>query len=407
MRKASLGWTGDEPVRHLRLSAGCRAAVLSRTVAITWEVVMGRLDGKVAVVLGAAAKDNMGQVMARRFAAEGASVVVGGRQADTLAALGGRAARQACAVRHHAARPMSRRWPKSQPIRTGVSTLRSIARAGVSWPSCSRRPRSRSTSSRRCSSRVPYFFLQTFCALMSQSGGGSIVTISSASVYALLYNHAAYIGTKAGTDALVRCFANEFGPRGVKINSIAPGLTATPMTERETKLPGLEEAFLKEYPLGRIGTTDDVANAALWLVTDESFLTGQVLQVNGGLTLRRNPSPKEINAYPLDTVLLQCDRRIQHERVAFLDVLQDAEVPVPMGRDADVSHRPRHGRVFDPACRHVEHGVGSAVVDRHLEVEPRDAQDRECRRRRHAPGRPCRASPGPPTRASCRPCRSS
>jgi NAD(P)-dependent dehydrogenase (short-subunit alcohol dehydrogenase family) len=142
----------------------------------------------------------------------------------------------------------------------------------------------------------PYFFLQTFCALMSQSGGGSIVTISSASVYALLYNHAAYIGTKAGTDALVRCFANEFGPRGVKINAIAPGLTATPMTERETKLPGLEEAFLREYPLGRIGTTDDVANAALWLVTDESFLTGQVLQVNGGLTLRRNPSPKEINA---------------------------------------------------------------------------------------------------------------
>ena len=50
---------------------------------------MGRLDGKVAVVLGAAAKDNMGQVMARRFAAEGASLVVGGRQADTLAALAG------------------------------------------------------------------------------------------------------------------------------------------------------------------------------------------------------------------------------------------------------------------------------------------------------------------------------
>jgi short-subunit dehydrogenase len=115
-------------------------------------------------------------------------------------------------------------------------------------------------------------------------------------VYALLYNHAAYIGTKAGTDALVRCFANEFGPKGVKINSIAPGLTTTPMTERESKLPGLEEAFLKEYPLGRIGTTEDVANAALWLVTDESFMTGQVLQVNGGLTLRRNPSPKEINA---------------------------------------------------------------------------------------------------------------
>lgn len=61
-------------------------------------------------------------------------------------------------------------------------------------------------------------------------------------------------------------------------------------------LPGLKEAFVKEYPLGRIGTADDVANAALWLATAESFLTGQTLQINGGLTLRRNPTPKEINA---------------------------------------------------------------------------------------------------------------
>ena len=142
----------------------------------------------------------------------------------------------------------------------------------------------------------PYFFLQVFADLMAQTGGGSIITMSSASVYALLYNHAAYIGTKAGADALVRCFANEFGARGVKVNSIAPGLTVTPMTERDTGLPGLEDAFRKEYPLGRIGTTEDIANAALWLATDESFLTGQVLQVNGGLTLRRNPSPREISA---------------------------------------------------------------------------------------------------------------
>jgi len=61
-------------------------------------------------------------------------------------------------------------------------------------------------------------------------------------------------------------------------------------------LPGLQEAFAKEYPLGRIGTAADIANAALWLAGDESFLTGQVLQINGGLTLRRNPNPREINA---------------------------------------------------------------------------------------------------------------
>jgi NAD(P)-dependent dehydrogenase (short-subunit alcohol dehydrogenase family) len=60
--------------------------------------------------------------------------------------------------------------------------------------------------------------------------------------------------------------------------------------------PGLVELFTKEYPLGRIGTSEDVANAALWLASYESFMTGQVLQVNGGLTLRRNPNPWEIAA---------------------------------------------------------------------------------------------------------------
>jgi NAD(P)-dependent dehydrogenase (short-subunit alcohol dehydrogenase family) len=82
----------------------------------------------------------------------------------------------------------------------------------------------------------------------------------------------------------------------VRVNAIAPGLTGTPLTGAEMQLPGLQEAFLREYPLGRIGTTQDVADAALWLAGDECFMTGQVLQVNGGLTLRRNPSPREINA---------------------------------------------------------------------------------------------------------------
>ena len=96
----------------------------------------------------------------------------------------------------------------------------------------------------------PYFFLQAFVARMAASGGGSIIMVSSASVHALLNNHAAYIGTKAGGEALVRCFANEFGNRGVRVNALAPGLTSTPMTEDAVRMPGLEEAFLKEYPLG-------------------------------------------------------------------------------------------------------------------------------------------------------------
>jgi len=256
---------------------------------------MGRLDGKVAVVLGAAAKDNMGQVMARRFAAEGASVVVGGRQADTLAALAGELRGK------HALCDITRKTDVEAlaKVATDAYGRVDIAVNCTGWGLMAKLLETTEEQIDKLTAlqfKGPYFFLQTFCALMSQSGGGSIVTISSASVYALLYNHAAYIGTKAGTDALVRCFANEFGAQGVRVNTIAPGLTSTPMTEKDVSLPGLEEAFLKEYPLGRIGTTQDVADAALWLAGDECFLTGQVLQVNGGLTLRRNPTQKEISA---------------------------------------------------------------------------------------------------------------
>jgi 2-hydroxycyclohexanecarboxyl-CoA dehydrogenase len=94
----------------------------------------------------------------------------------------------------------------------------------------------------------------------------------------------------------MKCFANEFGGKGVKVNSVAPGLTDTPMTAAAMQAPGLADAFLKEYPLGRIGTSADIAAGVSWLASDESFLTGQILQINGGLTLRRNPSQGEINA---------------------------------------------------------------------------------------------------------------
>jgi 2-hydroxycyclohexanecarboxyl-CoA dehydrogenase len=68
------------------------------------------------------------------------------------------------------------------------------------------------------------------------------------------------------------------------------------MTAQAKTVPGLFESFLPGYPLGRIGTTADIAAAAVWLASDECFMSGQNLQVNGGLTLRRNPSGAEIEA---------------------------------------------------------------------------------------------------------------
>jgi NAD(P)-dependent dehydrogenase (short-subunit alcohol dehydrogenase family) len=256
---------------------------------------MGRLDNKVAVILGAAGTDNMGQAIARRFAAEGARVVVAGRHEAPLAALAAE-----LGGKHHVC-DITRKADVEALAATACAAFGRIDVAVncTGWGLLTKLLDTTEEQIDRLTAlqfKGAFFFFQVFVGAMAESGGGSAITISSASVYALLQHHAAYIGTKAGADALMRCFANEFGAKGVRVNSIAPGLTATPMTAREVRTPGLDEAFIKEYPLGRIGTTEDVANAALWLAGDECFMTGEVLQINGGLTLRRNPTPREINA---------------------------------------------------------------------------------------------------------------
>jgi len=256
---------------------------------------MNRLSGKVAVILGAAGRDNMGQTIARAFAREGARVVVGGRNAESLRAFSAEIAATSALC------DITRKGEVEALAQAAIDAFGRVDVA-VNCTGWGLMAKLRDTTEEQIDALMDlqfkgvFFFLQVFAERLAAGGGGSIITMSSASVYALLHNHAAYIGTKAGADALVRCFANEYGARGVKVNSLAPGLTATPMTENEMQLPGLREAFVKEYPLGRIGTAEDVADAALWLASEESFMTGQVLQVNGGLTLRRNPSPRDINA---------------------------------------------------------------------------------------------------------------
>ncbi|QUD90531.1 SDR family NAD(P)-dependent oxidoreductase [Phenylobacterium montanum] len=257
---------------------------------------MGRLQGKTAVVLGAAGAGNMGQTIARRFAAEGAQVVVAGRRLDPLEALaqeiGGRAV--VCDI----------------TVRKDVDTL---ARAALDWTGRLDvalnatgwgllKPFLETTDEDLAAMTAlqfigPFQWMQATLAAMIEAGnGGSIIQVSSATATIMLNDHAAYMGTKAGTDHLVRCVANEFGRYGIRANSISPGLTATPMTAEAQATPGLFEAFAPCYPLGRVGTSDDIAEAAVWLAQDNCFMTGQNLQVNGGLTLRRNPDRDEISA---------------------------------------------------------------------------------------------------------------
>jgi len=112
--------------------------------------------------------------------------------------------------------------------------------------------------------------------------GGSLITMSSVTASIVINDHAAYQGTKAGIDHVVRVLASEFGPRGIRVNSIAPALTDTPMT---AGLDGLRDRARQRSPMRRLGTVEDIAAAAVWLSSDECFVTGETLQVNGGYGL--------------------------------------------------------------------------------------------------------------------------
>ncbi|GGC17282.1 gluconate 5-dehydrogenase [Novosphingobium marinum] len=259
---------------------------------------MGRLQGKRAIILGASSKDNMGQVMARRFMDEGAKVLVSGRKAEVLEEF---ANETGC---EWATCDITSEDSVNQLAETAAEKLGGIDIAinatgwGLLIPFLDN-TREQLEQMTALQFIGPFQFYQAMVRKMAKSmggTGGSIIQISSATADIMLWNHSAYMGTKAGADHVIRCVANEFGEEGIRANSISPGLTETPMTAEAGKVPGLYESFRKGYPLGRWGTSEDIAAAAVFVASDECFMTGENFQVNGGLKLRGNPSPDEMNA---------------------------------------------------------------------------------------------------------------
>ena len=89
---------------------------------------------------------------------------------------------------------------------------------------------------------------------------------------------------------LTQVAALELGPRGIRVNAVAPGFVHTPLTEPAAAVPGVVEEYLENTALGRAGTPEDIANAVLYLCSPaSSWLTGEVLDLNGGAHLKRYP----------------------------------------------------------------------------------------------------------------------
>ena len=255
---------------------------------------MGLLEGKTAVVVGASEKGNMGQVIARRFRAEGATIVVASRRAEASDAvaseIGGHSAR--CDLTRRDDVFALAQFAREKLGRIDIAVNSTGAALGGDFLEFGEADLDKMIA---LQFKGSFFFLQAMVGAM-RDHGGSIIQISSAVAQPSCTvdgGYEAYMGTKAGIDHVVRAVANQYGKNGIRVNSIAAGHTDTPMHHVNFGggdiPPWMKAAFAAEYPLGRYGTCEDIAEAAVWLARDQCFMTGQVLQVNGGLTLRRNP----------------------------------------------------------------------------------------------------------------------
>jgi NAD(P)-dependent dehydrogenase (short-subunit alcohol dehydrogenase family) len=127
---------------------------------------------------------------------------------------------------------------------------------------------------------------QVFAPLLMKKPGGKVVITGSLSAIHGMDLRAAYAATKAGVSGLVRALAIEWGPLGINVNAVGPGIIETPLTRAYMdQFPEKVQATIANTPLGRIGQPEDVADVVLFLASDAArFMTGQTVFVDGGVS---------------------------------------------------------------------------------------------------------------------------
>ena len=248
---------------------------------------MGRLDGKIAIITGAAS--GIGQATARRVAAEGARTVVadlnaaGAKQvADAISAAGGEAtAVQADLGDNDSVRAMVE---AAVTAYGGLDILHNNA-AATRW----RPPRPAGRRGRpgvwdetmRVNLRGALVAIQAAVPHMIARGGGSVINTASGSGLTGDLRNPAYGASKAALISLTRYVATEFGKQGIRCNAISPGFIVIP------EKPGREAVkatMLRHHLTPRLGRPEDIAALVVFLASDESaFITGQNICVDGGM----------------------------------------------------------------------------------------------------------------------------
>jgi NAD(P)-dependent dehydrogenase (short-subunit alcohol dehydrogenase family) len=248
----------------------------------------GALAGRTAVITGGSS--GIGLAAARAFVAEGARVLVTGRQRQALddaVADGGGAI---LALQGDVADPAHHEAVAEEVRRRFGALDIYMANAGVNTitPSSAVSP-AEYDAQFAVNTRGVFFGVQKVAPLLRD--GGAIILTGSLASDKVLEGHAVYAGTKAALGAFARAWAMEFSPRRIRVNVLSPGPTETAILEKlgvpPEARPMFEKTMADAIPLGRMGHADELARAAVFLASDaSSFVTGVNLRVDGGMALR-------------------------------------------------------------------------------------------------------------------------
>ena len=248
---------------------------------------MPTLTGKTALVTGASR--GMGRASALALAAAGAQVLVhygrGANEADGVVAeirkAGGRA--DAIATDLAAADgPSKLAWQARSIIGDRLDIL--VANAGVSKAATIEETTVEDFDKLfAVNVRAPFFLVQQFLPIMSK--GSSVIFVSSLGAHAVVGALSAYSATKGAVDTLVKHFASTLGPRGIRVNAVAPGVIDTEMSNFAKTEEG-RVSILGMQALKRIGQPPDVASVVAFLASEDArWITGDTIHVDGGSKL--------------------------------------------------------------------------------------------------------------------------
>ena len=248
-----------------------------------------RLQDRIAIVTGAAG--GFGAGIARRFAAEGARVVVADMNADGAKRIAAEIGKTAVAVTADVTRAADVRAIVAEAERAFGGLDIVVNNAGTTHRNGPVLEVDEAAFDRVYAVNVKSIYLMTQAALpllRRQGRGGSFINISSTAGIRPRPGLVWYNGTKGAVNTITQSMAIELGPENIRVNAICPVIGATGLLEQFMGMPDTpqnRQKFLATIPLGRMSTPEDIANACVWLAEDSSsFITGTLLPVDGGRT---------------------------------------------------------------------------------------------------------------------------